>query len=68
MIVSSLSCGDPNEGLQLGRKSIDILPRCWFWRFILALMIGRILGVSRLAKGWRVGGVMVRAAMASCGK
>lgn len=23
----------------------------------------RILGVSRLAKGWRVGGVMVRAAM-----
>lgn len=26
-------------------------------------MKGRILGVSRLAKGWRVGGVMVRAAM-----
>lgn len=47
------------------------IPFCWFLRFIFDLSKGRTRGVSKLAKGCRTVGVIVRAAMlfdASYGK
>lgn len=48
------------------RVAARVVPFSWFWRFRLERMTGRILGESRLAKGWREG-VMVRAAMTMIG-